>query len=501
MSAETAPILKAAGITKTFGKSQVLKSVDFDIVSGEVHAVIGENGAGKSTLLKILFGLYSMDSGQGSLLIDGEAVSFESPRDAIEHGIAMIHQEPLIFKDLSIIENLFTGYINTKIVDWRSLEKAAVSLAADIGLNVPLDWKMDRLSIAEQQLVEIGAALVSNARIIFMDEPTASLTPHEVENLLNMIRKLKGEGKSIVYISHRLGEIKTIADRITVLRDGCLVGTYPGSDLSHDDMIRLMLGHELTLKRSKERAAKNREPYFRVEDIGIPGIFEGVSFSVGKGEILGVAGLMGSGRTEVARALFGITPVKKGRMLINGVPVKINSPDEAIKHGIALLPEDRQALGLFLKQTIAFNTTFPSPGLICDKGGWINAVREDTLTNEGCMRLKTKYADTRQYVEELSGGNQQKIGIAKWIATNPDILILDEPTRGIDIGAKEEVYKIIEKLSEEDKCIIMISSEMAEILALSDKVMVMYEGHPTAMISGEKLNEVNILSAAHDLSA
>jgi ABC-type sugar transport system ATPase subunit len=428
MSAETIPILKAVGISKTFGKNQVLKSVDFDIAPGEIHALIGENGAGKSTLLKIFFGLYTMDHGRGSLFIDGEAVSLKSPRDAIDHGIAMIHQEPLVFKDLNIIENLFTGYINTRVVNWRFLEKEAAKLAADIGLNVPLTQKMDRLSIAEQQLVEIGAALVSNARIIFMDEPSASLTPNEVDNLLNMIRKLKDEGKSIVYISHRLGEIKAIADRITVLRDGSLVGTYASSGLSHDDMIRLMLGHDLTLKRGKERRGKKAEPYFRVENIAIPGIFEDVSFSVGKGEILGVAGLMGSGRTEVARALFGISPVKQGRRFINGVPVKISSPNEAIRHGIALLPEDRQTLGLFLKQTIAFNATFSSPGLISDRGGWINQNREEALTNERCTQLKTKYAGPKQYVEELSGGNQQKIGIAKWIATNPRVLILDEPT-------------------------------------------------------------------------
>jgi ABC-type sugar transport system ATPase subunit len=359
---------------------------------------------------------------------------------------------------------------------------------------------MDRLSIAEQQLVEIGAALVSNARIIFMDEPTASLTPNETENLLTMIKRLKEEGKSIVYISHRLGEIKAIADRITVMRDGAIVGTYPNGDLSHDDMIRLMLGHELTLTRSNKRITQKAGPYFQVEAIGIPGIFENVSFSVGKGEILGIAGLMGSGRTEVARALFGVTPVKRGRMLINGLPVKIGSPDEAIRRGIVLLPEDRQALGLFLKQTIAFNATFLVPDLISGGGGWIDYGREEALTKEGCARLKTKYAGTKQYVEELSGGNQQKIGIAKLIATDPEILILDEPTRGIDIGAKEEVYKIIEKLSEEGKCIIMISSEMAEILALSDKVMVMYEGRPTAMIAGEELSEMNILSAAHDLA-
>jgi ABC-type sugar transport system ATPase subunit len=333
-----------------------------------------------------------------------------------------------------------------------------------------------------------------------MDEPTASLTPNEVENLLAMIKRLKGEGRSIVYISHRLGEIKTIADRITIMRDGAIVGTYPNKDLSHEDMIRLMLGHELTLTRKNKRVTRKGEPYFRAENIGIPGIFDNVSFSVGKGEILGIAGLMGSGRTEVARALFGVTPVKRGRLLINNIPVKINSPNEAIRRGIALLPEDRQALGLFLKQTIAFNATFLVPGLISDRGGWINYGKEETLTKGGCARLRAKYAGTKQYVEELSGGNQQKIGIAKLIATNPEILILDEPTRGIDIGAKEEVYKIIERLSEEGKCIIMISSETAEILALSDKVMVMYEGRPAAMIPGEELSEVNILSAAHDLA-
>jgi ABC-type sugar transport system ATPase subunit len=500
MSTEAAPVLKAEGICKTFGKSQVLKSVDFDIRPGEVHALIGENGAGKSTLLKILFGLYSMDSGHGSLSIDGKLISLRSPKDAISHGIAMIHQEPLVFKDLSIIENLYTGYIKSMIVDWRSLEKSAAALAAAIGLNVPLNEKMDKLSIAEQQLVEIGAALVSNARIIFMDEPTASLTHNEVEKLLAIIKNLVSENRSIVYISHRLGEIKAVADRITVLRDGRLVGTYANESLSNDDMIRLMLGHELALKRNKERTATKAEPYFRAEHIGIPGIFEDVSFSAGKGEILGIAGLMGSGRTEVARALFGITPVRQGRLYINGVPVSVGSPAEAIKHGIILLPEDRQALGLFLKETVTFNTTFSSPHLITSRAGWINYKAEETLTTERCSQLQTKFANLRQNVEELSGGNQQKIGLAKWIALDPDILILDEPTRGIDIGAKEEVYDIIKRLAAEGKCIIMISSEIAEILALSDKVMVMYEGRQTAIIPAEELNEVKILSAAHDMA-
>jgi ABC-type sugar transport system ATPase subunit len=265
-------------------------------------------------------------------------------------------------------------------------------------------------------------------------------------------------------------------------------------------MIRLMLGHELVIKRKKRQKTGSTESFFRAEQIGIPGIFNNVSFSIGKGEILGIAGLMGSGRTEVARGLFGVTPIKEGRILINDTPVTIGSPEEAMRHGIAMLPEDRQALGLFLGQTITFNSTFSVPLMIADRFGMINKEREDTISSEGCGSLQTKYSNLSQLVDELSGGNQQKISLAKWIIKNPDIFILDEPTRGIDIGAKEEVYRIIEQLAAEGKCIIMISSELAEILALSDKVLVMYEGRQSAELEGEDLNEIKILSAAHDMS-
>jgi ABC-type sugar transport system ATPase subunit len=494
------PILRATEICKVFGKAQVLKSVNFDILPGEVHALIGENGAGKSTLLKILFGIYLPEHEKSSIEIDGKTVAFHSPKDAIRHGIAMIHQEPLVFKDLSVLENLFAGYITTAMVNWKKLEKQAVSIANELALNMPLNQKMEKLSVAEQQLIEIGAALVSNARIIFMDEPTASLTPNEVDNLLAIIEKLKESGKSIVYISHRLGEIKKIADRITILRDGSLVGTYANSELTTDDMIRLMLGHELVIKRKKRQKTGSGESFFQAERIGIPGIFSSVSFSIGKGEILGIAGLMGSGRTEVARGLFGVTPIKEGRILINGIPVKIGSPEEAMRYGIAMLPEDRQALGLFLEQTISFNSTFSVPLEITNRFGVVNREREDAISSEGCVSLQTKYSSLNQFVGELSGGNQQKISLAKWIIKNPDIFILDEPTRGIDIGAKEEVYRIIERLAAEGKCVIMISSELAEILALSDKVLVMYEGRQSAELEGEDLNEIKILSAAHDMS-
>jgi ABC-type sugar transport system ATPase subunit len=444
--------------------------------------------------------VYLLEHGKSSIEIDGKAVVFHSPKDAIRHGIAMIHQEPLVFKDLSVLENLFAGYITTSIVNWKKLENQALGIANELALNMPLNQKMEKLSVAEQQLIEIGAALVSNARIIFMDEPTASLTPNEVDNLLAIIEKLKESGKSIVYISHRLGEVKKIADRITVLRDGSLVGTYANKELTTDDMIRLMLGHELVIKRNKRQKTGSSESFFQAEQIGIPGIFSNVSFSVGKGEILGIAGLMGSGRTEVARGLFGVTPIEEGRILINGTPVKIGSPEEAMRYGIAMLPEDRQALGLFLEQTIAFNSTFSVPLEITNRFGMIDREREDTISSEGCVSLQTKYSSLNQMVGELSGGNQQKISLAKWIIKNPDIFILDEPTRGIDIGAKEEVYRIIERLAAEGKCVIMISSELAEILALSDKVLVMYEGRQSAELEGEDLNEIKILSAAHDIS-
>jgi len=493
------PILCASKICKSFGKNEVLKSIDFDIMPGEIHALIGENGAGKSTLLKILFGVHRQTSGE--VMINGKCVCFNSPLDAKTHGIAMIHQEPLAFQDLSIMENIFMGHIknNKKIlIDWNQLEEEADKVLKALGLTFSPRQKMIGISVAEQQLVEIGAALVSDAKIIFMDEPTASLTPDEVNNLLSIIKKLKEQGKSIVYISHRLEEIKEIADRVTVLRDGNLIGTYKNSDLTQSDMISLMIGHKLNKESRKQTVRVYEEPYFQAKGIGIPGIFEDISFDVRKGEVLGIAGLMGAGRTEVARAIFGITPIEKGEILINGKKVEIKSPADAIKNGIALVPEDRQGLGLFLNKTIAFNSTFMIPKKITKALGWLDKNQEKNISEEYAKRFKTKFTSVDQNVGDLSGGNQQKINLAKWIATDPQVLILDEPTRGIDIGAKEEVYKIIEQLAEEGKCIIMISSELDEILSLSDRVMVMYEGKQTALINKEDLSEMKVLSAAHD---
>lgn len=493
------PILSAKCICKSFGKNEVLKSVNFDIEPGEIHGLIGENGAGKSTLLKILFGVHKQTS--GSVMVNGSDVNFQSPMDAKINGIAMIHQEPLAFQEMSVLENLFIGQMKQKgkaFINYKQLESQSEIILSELGLSISANQKMLGISVAEQQLIEIGAALVSDAKVIFMDEPTASLTPDEVDNLLKIIKQLKSQGKSIVYISHRLEEIKQISDRITILRDGCLIGTFNNKELTQNNMIQLMIGCSIDELVKKENTPLSDKPFFEVKNISIPGIFNNISFDVCKGEIFGIAGLMGSGRTEVARSIFGITPIVSGEICINGNAVKINSPSDAIKNGIALVPEDRQGIGLFLDKSIAFNSTFSIPQKISGIFGWINKKKEKEYSEKYIKLLKTKTTSINQVVGDLSGGNQQKISLAKWISTEPDILILDEPTRGIDVGAKTEVYKIISQLAKEGKCIIMISSELCEVLGLSDRVMVMYEGRQTDIIDRSELSEVKVLSAAHD---
>ena len=489
-------LLSAQKICKSFGKNNVLKSVDFDLEAGEVHALIGENGAGKSTLLKILFGIYQPTSGE--IYLDGKTVRMKHPVDAIGHGIAMIHQEPSVFEDLSIAENIFTGHFDTRKIKWEELNRKASEAMQEVGLAFSPGRMMKGLSVAEQQLIEIASALSSDAKIIFMDEPTASLTPSEVDNLLELIDTLRKKGKTIVYISHRLEEIKAVSDRITVLRDGEIVGTYQNAEITKDQIIQKMIGREFRAGGGETERKTFGQPFLEIEDISIPGIFEHISFQIARGEIMGVAGLMGAGRTEVARGIFGITPVKSGQIKIKGKEVKIGSPEAAIINKIALVPEDRQGLGLFVSEPIAFNTTFAIIDSIKKKLGYIDTKKEKKISEEFVEGLKTKCRSVNQKVGDLSGGNQQKVSLAKWISTNPDVLILDEPTRGIDVGAKEEVYRLIRKLAEEGKCIMMISSELNEIISLSDKVMVMYEGKQTGMLQKDEITDVKILSAAHD---
>ncbi len=431
--------------------------------------------------------------------MDGKKAKIKSPAEAIKHGIAMILQEPTAFQYLSIAENMIAGHMNKSFVDWNSVYIKAGEALKKVGLNMSSKTRMVGISVAEQQLVEIAGSLMTNANIIFMDEPTASLTPDEVNNLLGIIKQLKNEGKTIVYISHRLDEIKEISDTISVLRDGVMVGSFSNAELTKSAMINLMIGRDVRELEESHKNWENVEPFFEVKNISYQDKFRDISFDVHPGEVFGIFGLMGAGRTEVARGIFGVTPITAGEIKINGKTCRIKSPIDAIKAKIALVPEDRQGLGVLVSRPIAFNTTFAVPNKIA-KGfiKWINKKVEMSIAEEYVGGLQTKCTSVTQNVGELSGGNQQKVSLAKWLATEPDILILDEPTRGIDVGAKAEVYKLIQELAKKGKCVIMISSELNEILALIDRVMVMYEGKQTDIINRDNMNEMAILSAAHD---
>lgn len=493
---DTKTIIKTENLCKEFGKTRVLRDVNFDIVPGEVHALMGENGAGKSTLMNVLFGVHKITSGK--IFVDGTEVRITNPAEARKYGIAMIHQEPLTFQNRSILENIFAGNMDKEIVDYKDLEKRGREILDSLEIPFSLHRKVKGLSVADMQKIEIANVLASNARVIFMDEPTASLTPHEVNALLNLIGALTRQGKAVVYVSHRLSEVMQISDRITVLRSGDCVGTFQRADLTENDLVRLMIGKSIDEFITKETVEIEETPYFEVQNISVKGCFSDVSFQVRKGEIFGLAGLVGAGRSEIARGIFGITPVEKGRILIGGREVKIKNPKQAIRNKIALLPEDRQGLGLLLEKSIAFNSTFAVPHRITNKYGVVNKKAEQKLTDHFAQLLRLKCDSYSQCVEELSGGNQQKVSIAKWLSVEPDILILDEPTRGIDIGAKAEVYKLIGQLAKEGKCIILISSEQAEITALCDEVLVMYEGKMSASLGRDELKEENVLMAAHN---
>lgn len=492
----TQPIIRTEALCKAFGKTTVLRDVNFEIVPGEVHALMGENGAGKSTLMNVLFGVHKPTGGK--IFIDGVETRISSPADARRAGIAMIHQEPLMFQNRSILENIFAGNMDKALVDYAAMEKRGQEIMDTLEIPFSLHRKVMGLSVADMQKIEIASVLASNARVIFMDEPTASLTPHEVDGLLHVIKALTAQGKAVVYVSHRLNEVMEIADRITVLRSGACVGTYPCAEMTEGDLVRLMIGRSMDEFITKEPVQIEETPYFEVENISVRGCFRDVSFKVHRGEIFGLAGLVGAGRSEVARGIFGITPVEEGVIRINGKEVKIKNPKQAIAHKIALLPEDRQGLGLLLEKSISFNSTFAAPQKITKKLGVTDKKAEYELTDEFAKLLKLKCDNYAQRVGDLSGGNQQKVSIAKWLSVEPDILILDEPTRGIDIGAKAEVYKLIGQLAKAGKCIILISSEQSEIIGLCDEVLVMYEGRPASLLHRDELKEENILLAAHD---
>lgn len=487
--------IEMKNIHKSFGTNRVLAGVDFDLREGEVHALMGENGAGKSTLMNILTGLHSRD--EGTIVIDDQETYFSSPKEAEEKGIAFIHQELNIWPEMTVLDNLFIGKEPTSglgFLNMKQMKALAKEQFGKLSVTIPLTQEAGECSVGQQQMIEIAKALMTKAKVIIMDEPTAALTEREIEKLFEVIRSLKKEGVSIVYISHRMEEIFTICDRITVMRDGKSVDTKPIPDTNFDEVVRKMVGRELT-ERYPARHPVPGDVVLEVKNISSKGKFENVSFSVRAGEIVGMSGLMGAGRTEMMRAIFGLDPLDSGEIWVRGKKVNIRKPDDAVKHGIGFITEDRKDEGLVLDFSVRENMALTNLFSFSSKG-FISAKKEldfvDTLTK----RLQIKTHTTETPARNLSGGNQQKVVIAKWIGIGPSVLILDEPTRGVDVGAKREIYQLMNELTERGVAILMVSSELPEVLGMSDRILVVHEGRISGEVSGENATQEQIMTLA-----
>jgi ribose transport system ATP-binding protein len=492
---KTQNLLEVRGIKKSFANNVVLKGIDFDIKPGEIHVFLGENGAGKSTLIKILTGAYQKDD--GDIFWEGKPVQINSPIDAIKLGIATIYQELNVVPELTVYENIFLGREIKKnaLLDIKTMKQKSREFMEHLGQDPDIiTKKISELGIGKQQLVEIAKALTENAKLLIMDEPTASLSGNEVEQLFKTIFKLKKQGIAIIFISHRLEEIKKIGDRITILRDGMKVDTLSVKTTSTDKMIELMVGRPLDEKYPKKAFEKGRVG-FEVKNLRLKNSPHRVSFSARQGEILGISGLVGAGRTELMRGIFGANPVSEGEVVIFGEKVKINNPKDAIDAGIAFISEDRKGEGLFLDQTVFMNVA--SANLKKFKKGLLLSINEIRNTaNRFVEDLKIKPNDINLPARKLSGGNQQKVVISKWLNTNAKVFIFDEPTRGIDVGAKVEVYRLINSLVDRGSIVIIVSSELPEILGMCDRVLVMHEGKITADLPREEASQEVIMKYA-----
>jgi len=489
------PLIAARGISKSFAGVEVLRDVDLDLQRGEIHALLGENGAGKSTFAKILAGVHRPT--RGTVALNGEVVDINSPITAQKLGVTLIHQEPISFPDLTVAENLVLGRtVGAPLarVHWAQMTREARQLMDLLGVRIDVTRPMRGLSIADQQMVEIARALASDSRLIIMDEPTAPLTPKEVDTLFGIARRLRGEGRTIVFISHRLEEVRSLCDRVTIFRDGNRVATDTIANLSDGDIIRLMIGRPLR-EYMKKHGTTIGEVALKIEHLSKPGLFTDISFDVRKGEIVGLGGLIGAGRTDVARAIFGVAPASSGTITVNGKAVVVTSPSQAIDLGLAFVPEDRAIAGIFRTLPVEQNISAAVPRRIAP-GGIIRRKVEKALAAESVRRLRIRLASMRQPIGELSGGNQQKSILARWLLTDPSVLILDEPTRGIDIGVKAEFYDMIGELAASGRAILLISSELPELLALCDRVLVMSEGRLTANIARADASQESIMQAA-----
>lgn len=489
-------ILTLKRITKKFTGTLALSEVNFDLRQGEIHALVGENGAGKSTLIKIITGIYQADDGE--IMLDGKRVVFPDARASYDHGIAAIYQEASLFEDLSIAENIYMGHQEirplTRTIKWGALYRKAGEFIKSLEVNLDPRALVKSLSIAEKQLVEIIKALSADAKILIMDEPTASLTKEEIDYLFRIARKLREEGTGIIFISHRLEEVFDIADRVTVIRDGRMVGTVQREQLDVDELVRMMVGKNLKTLYPKEEADISG-PVLRVEGLSRAGEFNNVTFELRKGEILGLAGLVGAGRTEVARTIFGVERVEGGKIYLDGKQVTIDNPQRALALGIAYLSESRGEYGLVLQMNITQNITIPILQRF-SRFGWINRREEKEEAKIYYTLLDIRATGLEQKVGSLSGGNQQKVSIAKWLAANAKVLILDEPTKGVDVATKAAVHNLMSDLARDGKAILMISSEIPEIIGMSDRIIVMHEGVLVSEIARADATQEKVLTAA-----
>ena len=494
---KTEYILEMENITKEFPGVKALDQIQFKVKKGTVHGLMGENGAGKSTLMKILFGIYSAD--RGTVKYKGKELKLTGPKDALEQGISMIHQELSPVPYMTVAENIFLGrepvYGKTGFVNHKKLYDDTKELLQSLEIDIDPNTKMEDLSIANMQMVEIAMAVSYNADLIIMDEPTSAITDREVERLFAIIRSLKKKGVSIIYISHKMDEIFKICDEITVLRDGQYIATKTVDELDENTLIQMMVGREIKQVFRKEEA-EIQDVVLSVKDLTREGKFEQVSFEVRRGEILGIAGLVGAGRTELIESIFGIEPPTSGEIYLYGKKVEIKEPADAIRYRMGLLTEDRKLTGAFLPLSVKENMSI----LNLDRfstAGYISSKKVNQACQQQIERLNIKTPSLDQLIMNLSGGNQQKVLLARWLMSEPDILILDEPTRGIDVGAKAEIHRLMSKLAQEGKAIIMISSEMPEILGMSDRIMVMHEGRKKGELMREEASQERILELAY----
>ena len=493
---ETEGILAIRGIRKEFPGVLALDDVQLKIRPGTVHALMGENGAGKSTLMKIIAGIYQPDAGE--ILLRGEPVTLKSPLDALEQGISMIHQELALMSWMTVAENIWIRREPKNafgLIDHGRMARQTQELFDRLNIRLDPLAQVSELTVAQKQMVEIAKAVSHNSNVLIMDEPTSAITETEVEHLFTIIRDLRARGVGIVYITHKMNELFEIADEFTVFRDGRYVGTHNAADVNRDDIIRMMVGREITDMFPKVDCPIG-DVVLEVQNLTIPGVFHDVSFQLRQGEILGLAGLVGSKRSNVAEAIFGVAPASSGEILIDGLPVQITSPKVAMQHGMAFLTEDRKETGCFLMLDCLENIQTALITRSHVRAGFIDQKTVTRLAEEMAAKLRVKTPNLAEKVENLSGGNQQKLLIARWLLTKPRILILDEPTRGIDVGAKSEIHRLITGLAAEGVAILMISSELPEVLGMSDRIMVMHEGHVSGFLDRSEADQVKIMDLA-----